>query len=41
MLFATNSGAREKVGLVQQEKQIRAANPEGALIRLGDSDRAG
>jgi hypothetical protein len=39
MLFATNSGAREKMRLFQQEKQIRPAKPERALVRLGDSDR--
>jgi hypothetical protein len=38
MLFATNSGAREKMRLFQQEKQIRPADPERALIRLRDSD---
>jgi hypothetical protein len=30
MLFATNSGAREKMRLLQQEKQIRPVSPERA-----------
>jgi len=30
MLFATNSGAGEKMRLFQQEQQIRPANPERA-----------
>jgi hypothetical protein len=30
MLFATNSGAREKMRLFQQEKQVAGAIPERA-----------